>query len=95
MRLTHPALRVVCFLLIELGEQRSGAEISKATKVGAGTLYPLLARLEAAGWLTSEWEEINPKQAGRPRKKLHRLTKIGQNRARAGLTDLQLPARLR
>jgi hypothetical protein len=34
----------------------------KATKVGSGTLYPMLARLEAAGWLTSEWEVVDPSE---------------------------------
>ena len=47
VRLTQPTLKVLRFLLEKPREGRSGAEMSKATKVGSGTLYPMLARLEA------------------------------------------------
>jgi PadR family transcriptional regulator, regulatory protein PadR len=68
----------------------SGAEIAKATKIGSGTLYPLLARLEAAGWFTSQWEDVDPREAGRPRRRLYKLTGVGQRWARKRLSDLQL-----
>ena len=92
VRLTQPTLKVLRFLLETPREGRSGAEMSKATKVGSGTLYPMLARLEAAGWLTSEWEVIDPSEAGRPRRRFYRLTAVGQNSARAALADLQMTA---
>jgi PadR family transcriptional regulator, regulatory protein PadR len=92
VRLTQPALKVLRFLMQTPREGRSGAEMSKATKVGSGTLYPMLARLEAAGWLTSEWEMIDPSEAGRPRRRFYRLTAIGQNNAREALIDLQMAA---
>ena len=41
--------------------------------MGSGTLYPLLARLEAAGWFTSEWEDVDPSEVGRPRRRLYKL----------------------
>jgi PadR family transcriptional regulator PadR len=90
VRLTQPTLKVLRFLLEKPCEGRSGAEMSKATKVGSGTLYPMLARLEAAGWLSSEWEVINPRDAGRPRKRFYWLTGMGQNNAYAALVDLQI-----
>jgi len=92
VRLTQPTLKVLRFLLEKPREGRSGAEMSKATKVGSGTLYPMLARLEAAGWLTSEWEAIDPREAGRPRRRFYKLTALGQNNARAALADLQMAA---
>ncbi|MEA2878316.1 MAG: PadR family transcriptional regulator, regulatory protein PadR [Hyphomicrobiales bacterium] len=92
VRLTQPALKVLRFLMETPREGRSGAEMSKATKVGSGTLYPMLARLEAAGWLTSEWEVIDPSEAGRPRRRFYRLTAVGQNNARTALADLQMAA---
>jgi PadR family transcriptional regulator, regulatory protein PadR len=92
VRLTQPALKVLRFLMETPREGRSGAEMSKATKVGSGTLYPMLARLEAAGWLTGEWEVIDPSETGRPRRRFYRLTAAGQNSARAALTDLQMTA---
>ena len=53
----------------------SGAEISVATGIASGTLYPLLARLEYVGWLTSAWED--PSVAGRPRRRLYVITDVG------------------
>jgi PadR family transcriptional regulator PadR len=93
VRLTQPTLKVLRFLLETPREGRSGAEMSKATKVGSGTLYPMLARLEAAGWLSSEWEAIDPREAGRPRRRFYKLTGSGQNCAGAALEELQLVAR--
>ena len=92
IRLTQPTLKVLRFLLEKPREGRSGADMSKATKVGSGTLYPMLARLEPAGWLTSEWEVIDPSEAGRPRRRFYRLTALGQNNARAALAELQMTA---
>jgi PadR family transcriptional regulator PadR len=92
VRLSQSALKVLRFLLETPREGRSGAEMSKATKVGSGTLYPMLARLEVAGWLTSVWEVIDPSEAGRPRRRFYRLTAVGQNRARTALVGLQMPA---
>jgi DNA-binding PadR family transcriptional regulator len=92
VRLTQPTLKVLRFLLEKPREGRSGAEMSKATTVGSGTLYPMLARLEGAGWLTSEWEVIDPSEAGRPRRRFYKLTAVGQNNARAALADLQMAA---
>ena len=92
VRLSQQGLKVLRFLMETPREGRSGAEMSKATKVGSGTLYPMLARLEAAGWLKSEWEVIDPSEAGRPRRRFYRLTAVGQNSARAALADLQMTA---
>lgn len=90
VRLTQPALKVLRFLMETPREGRSGAEMAKATKVGSGTLYPMLARLEVAGWLTSEWEVIDPSKAGRPRRRFYRLTASGYRRAGSELRDLQM-----
>ena len=90
VRLSECGLRVLRFMIDQPRIARSGAEISKATKVGSGTLYPLLARLEAAGWATSRWEDIDPHEAGRPRRRLYKLTGVGQRRAREALSRLQL-----
>lgn len=92
VRLTQPTLKVLRFLLEKPREGRSGAEMSRATRVGSGTLYPMLARLEAAGWLSSEWEAIDPSEAGRPRRRFYKLTAVGQNSARAALAELQVAA---
>ncbi|MGP4968800.1 PadR family transcriptional regulator [Glutamicibacter ardleyensis] len=33
-----------------------GLQIVKATGLKTGTVYPILERLEDAGWITSEWD---------------------------------------
>jgi PadR family transcriptional regulator len=45
--------------------------------VPEGTVYPLLGRLKAEGWVESEWVEAD---AGHPRK-YYRLTASGRRRA--------------
>ena len=92
VRLSQSGLKVLLFLLETPRQGRSGAEMSKATKVVSGTLYPMLARLEAAGWLVSEWEAIDPSEAGRPRRRFYTLTGLGQNRAGEALAGLQVTA---
>ena len=91
IRLTQPTLKVLHMMLLNASrEGHSGAAIAKATKIGSGTLYPLLDRLETAGWLTSKWEKIDPHEAGRPRRRFYQLTALGQRNARAALADLQI-----
>jgi hypothetical protein len=59
----------------------SGADIARDTKLLSGTVYPILLRLERAGWLSSEWETLDPIEAGRPRKRFYTLTGVGYNKA--------------
>jgi DNA-binding PadR family transcriptional regulator len=58
-------------------------DIRRETKLAAGTLYPILMRLEEAGWLGSRWEEVDPHEVGRPRRRLYRFTAVGARKARA------------
>jgi len=90
VRVSRQMLKVFKFLIEKPKEHRSGAEISKATAIGSGTLYPLLQRLELAGLLKSEWEQIDPSEAGRPRRRFYLLTGPGQSEAIAALTEFQI-----
>jgi PadR family transcriptional regulator, regulatory protein PadR len=90
VRLSQQSLKVLKFLVENPAEERSGAEMSKCTGTASGTLYPMLARLEGAGWLSSRWEEIVPSKEGRPRRRLYKLTGLGQRNAGRALSDLQL-----
>lgn len=89
IRLSHPTLKVLNFLLVEPLQERSGAEIAKCTGTASGTLYPMLTRLVGAKWLTRRWEVIDPRKAGRPRRRFYRLTALGQNEANKALRELQ------
>lgn len=58
-----------------------GAEIGKAAGLPSGTVTPILARLENLGILTSRMEDVDPTQAGRPRRKYYAFTRDGAERA--------------
>jgi DNA-binding PadR family transcriptional regulator len=81
-------IKVLSVLMSSPGEL-SGAEIGRATKLASGTLYPILARLELAGWFESRWELETPQALGRPRRRLYRITAVGARNARATHRDLQ------
>ncbi len=89
IRVSRQMLKVLKAMVEKPREGRSGAELSKGTGISSGTLYPLLQRLEQAGWVTSVWEEIDPSKAGRPRRRYYTLTALGRSHAVAELTDLQ------
>lgn len=59
---------------------RHGYDLVKATGLGAGTVYPILARLAARGWLDTEWETSS---VPGPRRHLYRLTQVGMREAKA------------
>lgn len=66
-------------------ELRALAESRKLT--AHGTLYRALARLEDMGLLTSQWEDPQrAADAGRPRRRLYRLTDDGLKAAAAAET---------
>jgi DNA-binding PadR family transcriptional regulator len=92
VRLSGPTLKVLKLMLEAPRQSRSGAEISREVGIGSGTMYPLLARLEEAGWIKSVWEMLDPREAGRPRRRLYTLTGLGQKKANEALADLQMPA---
>lgn len=83
VRMSLQTLRVLEAFLENPAEQLAGADLQKRTDVASGTLYPILLRLEGAGWLVSRWETIDPVAAGRPRRRLYRITPTGVARASA------------
>ena len=62
-----------------------GLEICAATGLPSGTVHPILARFEALGWLESSWEQVDPREQGRPRRRYYRLTANGISMARNAL----------
>ena len=64
------------------GDELWGFELSRLSGLAAGTVYPILARLAAAGWVVSRWEDQSVAEAeGRPTRRYHRLTVEGRTRA--------------
>lgn len=53
-----------------------GYEIMHETGIPSGTVYPILARLEAAGWIES-WNE-DARERWLPPRRCYRLTQLGR-----------------
>lgn len=81
VRMSLQTLRVLEAFLENPTEELAGADVQKRGQLASGTLYPILLRLEAAGWFLSRWESADPSKMGRPRRRLYRLTPTGLRRA--------------
>ena len=68
--------RVLEFHGFQLASELASGERARSL-LGHGTLYKALDRLERGGLLESTWEDIDESLAGRPRRRLYRLTGAG------------------
>ena len=87
LRMTGPTLKVLEALLQSSNCDLSGADIAKETKLMSGTLYPILHRLERLGWVSAEFEDVDPSEVGRPRRRFYRLKALAQPVAREELAQ--------
>jgi len=85
-RLT-PATADVLETLLGAPEPVWGLRIVQQTGRPAGSVYPILSRLEAAGWVVSVWED-DPGRSG-PRRRLYELTADGAPAARAAAARIR------
>lgn len=88
MRLTKPLERVLRVFLEDVDARRYGYDLMKAAGVQSGTLYPMLARLEADGMVISDWEARREETGGRPPRRYYRLTGDGVLAARQELAKV-------
>ena len=88
LRKTKTQMAVLRLMLDRRTELLCGADFINEAGLFSGTLYPLLERLEEKGIVSSQWEEIDPREAGRPRRKFYRLTGVGETNARALLAEV-------
>lgn len=72
-RMTLPTQLVLRELMADPSRSMYGLELCAAAGLPSGTIHPILARLERVGWLVSEWEEVDPHEKGRPRRRYYRL----------------------
>lgn len=85
MRVSHQTRILLQAFLDAPAAEPYGFELSRATDLQAGTLYPILQRLVAEGWLTARWEDLDERAAGRRRRRYYRLTAEGERNARAAV----------
>jgi DNA-binding PadR family transcriptional regulator len=93
MRLTYPGVRVAQVLMNDPYGTHWGYALSQSAHVLSGTLQQILTRMLGAGWLESEWEILPAAGAGRPPRRLYRLTPDGRKQLKAYLTDARHDAR--
>src|SRR5262245_22100982 len=84
-RMTQTTQAVLRALLEQPSKELYGLEICAMAELPSGTIHPILARLQKVGWLESFWEEIDPHEQGRPRRRYYRLSQDGVEQARVAL----------
>lgn len=82
-------MRVLQAFLEDPTMSLAGADIQRVVHLPSGTLYPILFRFESAGWLRSSWEKVDPKEVGRPRRRIYVITPLGVRRASEELQSLR------
>ncbi len=92
-RMTIPTQLVLGALLEDPTQEAYGYEIGAAAGLASGTVHPILARLEGAGWLTSRWEDVDPTESGRPARRYYQFTSDGAQEAAAALRKAARPRR--
>ncbi|WP_308287520.1 PadR family transcriptional regulator [Cryobacterium sp. 1639] len=88
-RLT-PATIDVLRVLLDDGAAVWGMLVIKRTGRPAGSVYPILERLENAGWATSSWEPDTDRSG--PRRRLYALTSDGGEAARSAVARFETRA---
>jgi PadR family transcriptional regulator PadR len=86
--ITPKMAKVLKIFLEDPAQPHYGFEIMKRTGLASGTLYPMLSKLEAAGWLAKGAEPINPREAGRPPRFHYTISAEAAIAARLRLTAL-------
>jgi DNA-binding PadR family transcriptional regulator len=79
---------VLKVFLEDPSQPRYGFDLMKRTGMASGSLYPMLAKLEGAGWLTRGKEDIDPHAAGRPARLHYTITGAAASAARVQLAAL-------
>lgn len=85
--MTIPTQLVLRALLGDTSRELYGVEIGDAAGLPSGTIHPILARLERAGWVTSRWEDVDPSEEGRPARRYYRIDARGEAAARTALAQ--------
>lgn len=84
------ALQLLAVMLEDPTREYWGSDLCTRLGLMSGTVYPLLRGLEDKGWLASRWEDVDPSTAGRPRRRMYRLTGEGEVAAREAVTTARI-----
>jgi PadR family transcriptional regulator PadR len=87
LRLSYETLQVLGAAVVADNDV-TGADLMRATGLRSGTVYPIMMRLKAVGWLKSKWEDGEPSDLGRPRMRLYRVLAAGRKAHADALWEL-------
>lgn len=94
LNLTTQSLKVLRPFLENPRGELAGVDVMRASRLASGTAYPIMLRLERHGLLTSRWEEGDPVEMKRPRRRYYAITPRGAAIAREALAELAMPQAL-
>lgn len=87
IRITPAVGRVLRVFLEDPAAERYGFELMQMIGMTSGSQYPVLAKLERAGWIVGNREPIDPCEEGRPARRYYTLTAEGATTGAAALDD--------
>lgn len=88
MQLSFVALKVLRAFVLSTGQMRHGYGLVPETRTPQFTLYPLLHRMQAEGWL----DEHKDTSTSKRQKKYYSITEMGLEAAREALGAVQMPS---
>ena len=88
--LTFETRKILQVLLGSPSAEHYGLELAEAAGLPSGSIYPILARLERAGWVESDWEELEPEARKRHPRRYYKLTALGARVARDSAAEILL-----
>lgn len=77
LKLSAQTSQVLTTMASRPTDRHYGLELADEAGLPKGSIYPMLARLERDGLVTSEWEEIDETKEGRRRRRYYALTGKG------------------
>lgn len=95
MKLTGRALELLMLMAVRPEQEYSGHQLGKSLGISSGTLYPLLLKAENAGLLDAQWEDGDPRDLGRPRRRYYRINGAGIDAVDARMRRLNVEIRPR
>ncbi|MEV7684445.1 PadR family transcriptional regulator [Streptomyces bungoensis] len=86
--LTPAVVRMLQEFLKDPDRTYYATELMDAAHVSSGSFYPAITRLQRAGWILVEDEDIDPRKEGRPARVYYRMTAEGAREAHLSLVEL-------
>jgi PadR family transcriptional regulator PadR len=78
MRKTYSLVQLAIALMNDSSGRHWGYQLSKASGIRSGVMYPLLSRMLDEGWLEDGWEEADGSKKKRPPRRYYTLTNEGR-----------------